>query len=72
MDDAAMRKWLEVQWKPLIGYTPIVSNLMKEWYFFHFLSASDVETIQKRPWVHRRSSLQMAYQVQPSEKHPFE
>jgi len=30
---------------------------MKEWYCFHFLSASDLNTIQKRPWVHRRSFL---------------
>lgn len=52
-----MRKWLELQWKPLIGYTPIISNLMKEWYCFHFLNASDVETIQKHPWVHIRSFL---------------
>jgi len=57
MDDARMRKWLGVQWKPLIGYIPIVSNLMKEWYCFHFLSSSDIDTIQKRPWAHRRSFL---------------
>lgn len=57
MDDAEMRKWLEVQWKPLIGYTPIISNLMKECYYFHFFSASDVETILKCPWVYRRSFL---------------
>lgn len=45
MDDAAMRKWLQSQWKPLIGYFPIVSKLMKEWYYFHFLNAGDVEAI---------------------------
>jgi len=36
MDDASMRKWLESQWKLLIGYLPIVSKLMKEWYCFRF------------------------------------
>lgn len=46
-----MRKWLEDQWKPLIGYTPIISRLMKEWYCFHFLKASDLEAVFKSPWV---------------------
>lgn len=57
MDDTKMRNWLELQWKPLIGYIPIVARLLKEWYCFHFLSASDLEAIQNRPWVYGRSFL---------------
>lgn len=57
MDNAAMRKWLDDRWKPLIGYTPIISRLMKEWYSFHFLKASDLEIVFKGPWVCGRSFL---------------
>jgi len=49
MDDVAMRKWLDERWKPFIGYTPIISRLMKEWYFFHFLKASNLEAVLKSP-----------------------
>lgn len=55
MNDIEMRKWLATHWKPVIGYTPIISNLMKEWYCFHFLHAADVEAILNGPWVFRRS-----------------
>lgn len=41
----------------MIGYTPIISNLMKEWYCFHFLNVADVDAILKGPWVFRRSFL---------------
>lgn len=35
MNDNEMRKWIAAHWKPVIGYTPIISHLMKEWYCFH-------------------------------------
>lgn len=59
MNDAEMRKWLAIHWKPVIGYIPIISNLMKEWYFFHFLNVADVDAILKGPWVFRRSFLSL-------------
>jgi len=42
MGDVDMRKWPTDKWSPLIGYTPIISRLMKEWYSFHFLKVSDL------------------------------
>lgn len=57
MNDAEMRKWVTVHWKPVIGYTPIISNLMKEWYCFHFLNVTDVDAILKGPWVFKRRFL---------------
>lgn len=57
MDDTKMRHWVELQWKPLIDYTPIVARLLKEWYCFHFLSTNDLEAIQNHPWVYGRSFL---------------
>lgn len=55
-----MRKWLSGKWAPLIGYTPIISRLMKDWYSFHFLKESDVEIIFKNPWVYGRSFLALS------------
>ena len=52
-----MRAWLEKHWKPLIGYVPIVARLLKEWYCFHFLSSSDLESIFNKHWVLGRSFL---------------
>jgi len=49
MGDLDMRKWLSDKWTPLIGYTPIISRLMKEWYSFHFLKASDANFILNNP-----------------------
>lgn len=60
MGEADMRKWLTDKWSPLIGYTPIISRLMKEWYSFHFLKASDLETILHNPWVFGRSFLALS------------
>lgn len=60
MDDSIMRKWLSEKWSPLIGYTPIVSRLMKEWYSFHFLKVSDLEMILNNPWVSGRSFLALS------------
>lgn len=54
-----MRKWLTDKWALLIGYTPVISRLMKEWYSFHFLKASDLETILIRPWIFGRSFLSL-------------
>lgn len=52
-----MRKWLDNFWKPVIGYVPVISSLMREWYCFHFLNAADAEAIQIRPWIFKRSFL---------------
>jgi len=52
-----MRKWLASFWKPVIGYVPVISSLMREWYCFHFLNATDAEAIKSRPWVYKRSFL---------------
>lgn len=60
MEDQDMRKWLSGKWAPLIGYTPIISRLMKDWYSFHFLKESDVEIIFKNPWVYGRSFLALS------------
>jgi len=57
MFDCEMRKWLVDFWKPVIGYVPIISSLMKDWYCFNFLDADDAEAIQCRPWVYKRSFL---------------
>lgn len=36
MNDSKMRGWLTAQWKPIIGYVPIIAGLLKDWYCFHF------------------------------------
>lgn len=60
MDDQDMRKWLMDKWAPLIGYTPIIYRLIKEWYSFHFLKDSDLDIILKNPWVYGRSFLALS------------
>jgi len=60
MGDSDMRKWLAEKWSPLLGYTPIISRLMKEWYSFHFLKTQDLELILNNPWVSGRSFLALS------------
>lgn len=55
MDEAKMRKWIGLQWKPLLGYIPIIAKLMKD--CFHFLSVGDLDIIQNLPWVYGKSFL---------------
>lgn len=45
MSDEKMRTWLAEKWIPYIGYVPIISRLMKDWYSFHFQKSSDLEFI---------------------------
>lgn len=57
MSEDEMRLWLSSKWLPLIGYTPIISRLMKDWFSFHFQKISDLEMILNKPWVVGRSFL---------------
>jgi len=57
MTDCDMRNWLASFWKPILGYIPIISSLMKDWYCFIFQDSADTEAIQNRPWVYKRSFL---------------
>lgn len=59
LDDNQMRAWLEARWKPLIGYTPIIAKLLKEWFCFHFLSAENRDAILNLQWVCGRSFLSL-------------
>lgn len=60
MNEESMRKWITGSWSPLIGYTLIISRLMKDWLSFHFQKASDLELILNRPWVYGRSFLSLS------------
>lgn len=46
-----MRKWVETKWKSLLGYMPLVVQLMNGWYNFHFLSQDDLHKIKALPWI---------------------
>lgn len=45
---------------PIIGYTPIISRMMKEWYSFHFQKQEDLERVLVKPWVYGRSFLSLS------------
>ena len=60
MTDGEMRAWLADKWIPSIGYVPIISRLMKDWYSFHFQNSADLEFIFQRPWVAGRSFLALS------------
>lgn len=60
MAEEDMRKWLANKWTPLIGYIPVISRLMKDWFSFHFLKVSNLEIILNRPWVFGRSFLSLS------------
>lgn len=60
MNEDEMRRWITSTWGPLIGYTPIISRLMKDWFSFHFQKESDREAVLNRPWVFGRSFLSLA------------
>ena len=55
-----MRTWLAEKCIPAIGYVPVISRLMKDWYSFHFQKSSDLEFIIQRPWVSSRSFLALS------------
>lgn len=57
MSDEQMRAWLSARWNPLLGYTPTIVRLMRDWYSFHFLEVKDLYIIWGLPWVHGRSFL---------------
>lgn len=60
MSEEVTRKWLADKWIPAIGYVPVISRLMKDWYSFHFQKTSDMEFIITRPWVSGRSFLALS------------
>lgn len=60
MKDSETRQWLSDQWSPILGYTPIISLMMKDWYSFHFLKEKDLEVILGKPWVKGRSFLYLS------------
>lgn len=57
MNDVQIRKWLGARWRSLIGYTPTIVRLMKDWYSFHFQKMKDLYIVWKLPWVYGRSFL---------------
>lgn len=59
LDEADMRTWISKTWTPIIGYTPIISRMMKEWYSFHFQKQADLEMVLDKPWVSGRSFLSL-------------
>lgn len=44
-------------WTSIIGYVPVISSLMCDWYCFHFLTTKDASQILCRPWVQKCSFL---------------
>jgi hypothetical protein len=43
--------WVEENWKPLLGYSPDVLALVREWFCFQLRAATDVERILERVWL---------------------
>lgn len=60
MNEEEMRNWISTTWIPIIGYAPIISRLMKDWFSFHFQKESDLELALSRPWVSGRSFLSLS------------
>lgn len=52
-----MKKWMHLNWEPVIGYTPRFSVLMKCWFCFHFISEEDSSQVLKRFWTMQKGSM---------------
>jgi hypothetical protein len=48
--EKSLTGWMNNLWKPLIGYTPKVHLLSRNWISFSFLSAEDCDEIRKQNW----------------------
>jgi hypothetical protein len=48
LGEKSLRGWMNNMWKPLIGYSPKVHILSRNWISFMFLSTEYCEEIQKQ------------------------
>jgi len=44
--DSDMHKWIDMKWKTMLRYLPMIVRLLKGWYNFHFVSEEDLDKIK--------------------------
>jgi hypothetical protein len=51
--------WMNISWRPLLGYVPPLSHLGRGWLYFQFKSPEDSTAILERLWTIDESSLML-------------
>jgi len=55
--EKSLSKWLDLQWKPKLGYSLEFQLLAKGWVSFLFQSAEDCDSVLKKNWFWGQSGL---------------
>jgi len=59
MNKIRLDRWVQDYWKPILGYSPRISQLSNQWLIFHFLSEEDLQQILSTPWILDRGVLML-------------